>query len=564
MDRRGVRAGGGRAPTTMLPSRPRQQLAVDGLPPLPRAAHPARHAPVGRGPVARMARHRTASRGGRTVAAATAAVGIILASAVGSAAPASAGLVNGVSLAARTVLARGVVVPPDENGAVVLSATLTLRQGQTRRISDHLTVMVSRSVPAEIDNEVECVDRNTGQAPSVSYYGGTNHVGSGVRPVTMYGSLLFTAPYTGTFLCRIHAFTSYKNETNYHLLALAGSGSAGTWLDVDNFTSDRAQWWQTPVCDPKGTDGQCVYLGRPVGARDPVTTTLYLADPAWTAAPNATVADLTASMQITSCYIGTGSCRSSQWGGPTGPQSLPFPYPTAVFRTHLELIQLNQYRQQCRVIKSPDTVYTITNDVHHFLVHYVAPAVFIDQTCGGSRQFILRAMVTWLGGNTVKIDSGSALTYHSSTNASIIVRATSATTTVPNVTGIDRSQVAARLAAAHLTVGATNTAVNSSRPGTVLRQNSPAGTVEPIGSPVDLTISAGAVTVPYLESKSPSEAARALAAAGLGVSIAYTKACLEPGRVLRQSPAAGTVVAPASSVRVTVDSGTTQTCVPLK
>jgi beta-lactam-binding protein with PASTA domain len=38
--------------------------------------------------------------------------------------------------------------------------------------------------------------------------------------------------------------------------------------------------------------------------------------------------------------------------------------------------------------------------------------------------------------------------------------------------------------------------VNPAPAGTMIAENSPAGTIEPTGSPVDLTISLGAVAVP--------------------------------------------------------------------
>ena len=71
---------------------------------------------------------------------------------------------------------------------------------------------------------------------------------------------------------------------------------------------------------------------------------------------------------------------------------------------------------------TPDTQYTITNDVHHFLVDYTPPTVMILATCGGSRRFLLDVVVSWVGGNPVKIDAGSTYGFRSATNANVIVR----------------------------------------------------------------------------------------------------------------------------------------------
>ena len=52
--------------------------------------------------------------------------------------------------------------------------------------------------------------------------GGTNIPKSGAGPLSMRASLLFTAPYAGTFDCRIRATTSDGANTNYQVTALAG------------------------------------------------------------------------------------------------------------------------------------------------------------------------------------------------------------------------------------------------------------------------------------------------------------------------------------------------------
>ena len=61
---------------------------------------------------------------------------------------------------------------------------------------------------------------------------------------------------------------------------------------------------------------------------------------------------------------------------------------------------------------------------------------------------------------------------------------------------------AGHLAGFGLTTGTVTRVATPVRAGTAIAQNSPAGTIEPTGSPVDLTISLGAVTVPDLETSS--------------------------------------------------------------
>jgi beta-lactam-binding protein with PASTA domain len=144
--------------------------------------------------------------------------------------------------------------------------------------------------------------------------------------------------------------------------------------------------------------------------------------------------------------------------------------------------------------------------------------------------------------------------FRSATNANVIVRSTGPTTNVPDLIGADQGSAAGRLAGSGLVTGTVTGVVNPARAGTVIAENSPAGTIEPTGSPVDLTISLGAVTVPDLESLTASQAISALHAAALAAHIQYRAQCVDPGQVIDQTPSAGTSVAPGSTVTITIDS----------
>ena len=484
--------------------------------------------------------------------------------------PAAAGLVAGVSIKEITVLPTNVNILPgdtENHGRLVLSVPVTLQAGQSRRISDQLIVTSPREVT--IENIVECLDPVTGLPAAVAgrpeaHSSGTNY-SPAMGQLSMHGSLLFTAPHTGTFDCQIRAMPD-PNDPNWQMTAVAGSfpPPRGTWLEIDNFTDEATLWWQIATCNSDGTDPHCIYLGKPPGSPDHKTfVALHGWPPSvldipglrrsdlWTAPPNATNADVVGHMQITSCYFGTRSCPGRQQGA-----RFPDPLDRAVFRTHLVFTQLDQRNRTCNVTNTPETQYTITNAVHHFLVDYGPITVPISQTCGGSRLFRLNILVAWHEGNTVKVDAGSLFEFRSSTNANVIVRSTRPTTTVPNVIGVDQGSVAGHLAGRGLTVGAIARVVNPIRPGTVIAQNSPEGTIEPIGSPVDLTISLGAVTVPALVGDTTAQAISELRAVGLFVRIEYRAQCLDPGRVIDQTPSAGASVAPGSTVTITVDSGT--------
>jgi hypothetical protein len=474
-----------------------------------------------------------------------------------SAGQASASLLNGFSFPERFPLQSNVDVPPGGDGTSVHHVSFILEKGQSRRVSDQLTVTLNGSSHwVEVDNNIECFDPEQPNQPYTVGVG-TNHPGSGSGSLSMRASLIFTAPHTGTFDCRIQAVTSDGTNTSYHMTALADTldiYAPGTWLSLDNFTADPPSFWKAPDCDSPGRDGGCIYLGKPVWGSNPTTAVLYEDGPTWTAAPDAVTADLEGHMQITSCYFGTASCLPIQWGDSRF-QKWPAD-DTAVFRTHVDVIQLDRSGQPCQVTSTDDLRYAISNNVHHFLVDYGPRQISISAACGGSRTFKLRGVITWISGNPVKIDAGSA------TNASVIVQSTAPTTTVPNVIGTDEGSVAGHLATAGLTVGAVTRVVNPVRPGTVIGQNSPAGTVEPVRSPVNLTVSLGAVTVPSLNSFTLADATDTLSGIGLTVDISYQRACIDPGRVIGQTPSRGAVLAPGSGVHLTVDSGAK--CGPLK
>jgi hypothetical protein len=506
------------------------------------------------------------------IAAVTAILALLASLAGFSARPAAAGLVSGDSVPETTVLQTNVdVLPGDtaDTGTFVLTVPIRLQAGQSRRISDQLTVTVPRN--AVVQNIVECVDPLSGNPVTIAgrpeaHSSGTNYSPS-MGQLSMHASFLFTAPVTGTFFCQIRAQTDAGTDLGFHMTVVAAPRPGGTWLEIDNFTDAAPLWWQINTCDSTGSDANCVYLGRPGGRDHPATTILhgwpstFLDTPflhvsdLWVAPPNATTADVVGHMQITSCYFGTASCPEREQGAPENG-----PFDAAVFRTHLDLLQLDQHYAVCKVNSTPDTQYTIKDAVHHFLVDYGPMTVPISQTCGGSRVFALHIAVSWVAGNTVKIDAGSGFEFRSATNANVIVRSTGPTTTVPDVTGVDQGSVAGHLAGSGLTMGTVTRVASPVAAGHVIAQDSPPGTIEPAGSPVDLTISLGAVTVPDLAGDTAAQAISELNAVGLVAHIVRRAQCIDPGLVIDQTPSAGTSVAPGSTVTITINSGPLHSC----
>jgi hypothetical protein len=89
-----------------------------------------------------------------------------------------------------------------------------------------------------------------------------------------------------------------------------------------------------------------------------------------------------------------------------------------------------------------------------------------------------------------------------------------------------------------------------------LGQNSPGGTIEPPGSPVQITVSLGQTTVPAVRGDRQSSAAQAISKAGLTASTSYINTCVDPGTVQSQDPPAGAQVPLNSQVDIQISTCT--------
>nr|MBA3614305.1 PASTA domain-containing protein [Nitrospirales bacterium] len=129
--------------------------------------------------------------------------------------------------------------------------------------------------------------------------------------------------------------------------------------------------------------------------------------------------------------------------------------------------------------------------------------------------------------------------------------------TVPGVVGLPQLDAESAITGAGLTVGATTTASHASVPaGSVISQNPAAGASVAAGSPVDLVVSNGPapVSVPNVVGLAKTNAESAITGAGLTVGAITTAshASVASGRVISQTPAAGTSVAAGSAVALVV------------
>jgi hypothetical protein len=460
-----------------------------------------------------------------------------------------------------------------EGAKVLVEKSFTLQAGEMRRVFGRVEIASNVNSDVYVETFTRCV----GPDGTESQHGAAaqNHEGKDtpIGPsypwpghLALYPSLLFQAPTTGTYQCQLLAAIGDKGV----LTALARDYDhvSITWLQVSAANDVGASWWQNRSCDECGNYGAvtsptppcpatteptswCLYLGGALGQ-----LRLYVFDndgsPAktWEAASDAAFVDASDSLMLTTCYSGTGSCTAADRGSSSG----------TVVDSHLELIQLNSAQGVCKLTQSPEERSTIGNHPHHYMIYHSLLAVPVYPECG-SRLFMLRMSVKYVSGNPVKIDGSSygagATTF---THAFAINSYYGTAPPVPHLLGLTEAAARNSITASGYAVSNVSHSLSVSPAGTVFSQNPSAGMIELPGSGVNFTVSTGGVIVPNLLSFTESNATGAITGLGLVPHVSFSKACIEPNEVLTQSPSAGTLVAPGSTVDISVDSGTRQTC----
>ncbi len=147
-----------------------------------------------------------------------------------------------------------------------------------------------------------------------------------------------------------------------------------------------------------------------------------------------------------------------------------------------------------------------------------------------------------------KADAGSTIT--------LTVSAGPQSTNVPAVQGEPLAQARQAIQRAHLTAGTTQYQHSDQvATGAVISTSPSAGTSVPVDSAVVIVVSSGKAlaSVPDVVGQSQASATSALQAAGLSVtSTTQTTSSTPAGKVVSQSPASGTQVAPGSTVTIVV------------
>lgn len=130
---------------------------------------------------------------------------------------------------------------------------------------------------------------------------------------------------------------------------------------------------------------------------------------------------------------------------------------------------------------------------------------------------------------------------------------------VPDVRGYEQELAERLIQAAGLTVAGIDTSTAPEERGVVVNTRPPAGRSRSPGEGVTLFVSVGAptISVPDLGGLTLEEARALLELSGLalGSTQARTSSAAEPGLIIEQNPAAGTLAAPGAAIRVTIARG---------
>jgi PASTA domain len=416
------------------------------------------------------------------------------------------------------------VVANTDGEKVLISEDLVLRAGESRRVIGQVSAVMSTPNASSMDDTVlvQCLTP-TGIPSGVTSGAETSLVPGQID--ALRPSLLFTAPAAGTYRCQLLASVGVGHGS---LTALKGI----TFLMLSTGDEVGSHWWQNPDCDPRGEWSTCTYLGDPGGRREAY---LFADDGTppyqWTAAADATQVGMVANVELTTCGH-TASCGGRRHDADH-----------STVTSSLEAVQLNAAGQVCNITRSAPRTEVVGIIPHHYNIARQLSAPVLP-TCG-SRRFMVRVYMQLVDGNPVKIDGSvpDAVAPVASTTALAYNSVYADTTTVPAVIGLSQAAATAALTAARLTVGTVTGVVNPAPAGTVLGQNAVAGTVEPINSQVDLTVSLSlaTVTVPRVVGQDEFSAMNQIEAAGLTVGTrSMVNTCeVDPGIVIGQSPPGG-------------------------
>lgn len=451
----------------------------------------------------------------------------------------------------------------------VVTANVWLDAGETRRVYGRASWTNSSTGVYEALTGIECYGADgvhTGFSDTNQNHDGKNtHAGPSYPYqglLALYPAMLLHAWASQNYTCQLLVST---DSAQLSVVAKDPAGASATYLRMSSADEKGATWWQNLSC---GTDtvptkannySSCIYLGGPLGKSDIYEfendgSPVHL----WEVPPGTAFVAADANIQVSVCYYQTGSCAPAY--SENALQHIADPGGTEV-ESHMELIQLDSLHQVCNVTESPDHLTWIDNNSHHYVLYYSVRNAPYYPGCG-SDLYKIRVYLKYLSGNPLKIEGSSLLPEQTIfTHAYVYTSAKGEAVPVPDVLTLSQGAATASITDSGYTVSTVTDALNTAPSGSVIAQYPAPGTIAYPGTGVAITVSTGGAVVPDLISLPEGTAVSEINSLGLVPSVSFTKACINPGEVLTQSPLPTTTVPLPTTVYITIDSGTNKTCV---
>jgi serine/threonine-protein kinase len=216
-----------------------------------------------------------------------------------------------------------------------------------------------------------------------------------------------------------------------------------------------------------------------------------------------------------------------------------------------------------RAKKGSEVTLTVSAGVGDVAVPNVTNSPFADaERALVSEGFQVRrqdeASDTIAAGNVIRTDPAGGKSAPKGSIVTVFVSTGKEQIVVPNVTDLSSEEASAQLGSAGFAVREDSESSNTIQSGHVTRTDPPADSRAARGSTVRMFVSTGAQTVevPEVRGQSESDAEAALNARGLSSTSINQLDPANAGKVIAQSPSAGTRVQPGSNVVLTVATDT--------
>jgi len=291
-----------------------------------------------------------------------------------------------------------IAIPADfpANHPLIKQDPLHLEQGES-------VVFLSKGVTTSSDSEIrmqelgiQCTDSDGRTVEKIHSTENRNGGSSTLRAQNT--RLLFTAPKSGDFECWL--FAAAKDFDGVNPSAFHTYLASETYLSRSAPKAVGNGWRWGTENDPRySEDPDVVHVGPGLGAG---TSEYALRSRRFQVPADLPSIDARFELELTTCKDGNPNCTSStrgswwdRWDGST-----------VDLQIYVQQMASSTSSTVCKLTTSPVQRLTIFSDEVHKKAHLALDNVAVSSACPG-RTFILKALVTWISDNPVRIEPGN-------------------------------------------------------------------------------------------------------------------------------------------------------------